>query len=134
MEVLGEAGIGKTALLDAWAAMTSLTVLWARCDELGRDLPLQPVLVALDATDALLAVDESGATSVMDPAVGQAALFAGLVRRLEQIAGSAGVAFVLDDAHWVDPMTLAFCRTVRRSGTQCLIVLTRRTGCLGRPC
>ncbi|HEV7760896.1 MAG TPA: BTAD domain-containing putative transcriptional regulator [Acidimicrobiales bacterium] len=47
--VEGEAGIGKTALVRGWTAgVTSALVLAGACDQLGRDLPLQPVLDALD--------------------------------------------------------------------------------------
>ena len=46
----GEAGMGKTALVDAWLDSIdtdALVVLRGRCDELGRDLPLQPIADAL---------------------------------------------------------------------------------------
>ena len=46
--VEGEAGIGKTALLGSWISDVDprALVLIGRCDELGRGLPLQPVLDA----------------------------------------------------------------------------------------
>ena len=47
--VEGEAGIGKSRLLETWAAdaeATGARVLRARCDELERTLPLQPAPVA----------------------------------------------------------------------------------------
>ena len=49
--VEGESGIGKTALVNAWSHSISgdALVLAGRCDELGRELPLQPVLDALAA-------------------------------------------------------------------------------------
>ena len=50
--VEGEAGIGKTRLLQTWAGVaraTGVLVLQARCDELERSLPLQPLADALDA-------------------------------------------------------------------------------------
>ena len=43
-------------------------------------------------------------------------LFAELVRRLDELASSGSVALVLDDVQYADPMTLAFCHTVRRKG------------------
>ncbi|MGE0296116.1 ATP-binding protein [Pseudonocardia sp.] len=51
VEVVGEAGIGKTALVTRWAAGLGdrATVLVGRCAEPGVMLPLQPVLDALDA-------------------------------------------------------------------------------------
>src|SRR5690606_13418809 len=48
--VEGEGGIGKTALLSFFAAKCTAAgaaVLHGQCDELGRALPLQPVLDAL---------------------------------------------------------------------------------------
>src|SRR5687768_13266516 len=49
--VEGEAGIGKTALIAEWQGRSSAfaVTLVGRCDELGRDLSLQPVLDALAA-------------------------------------------------------------------------------------
>jgi predicted ATPase len=44
--VEGEAGIGKSRLLQTWAAAaraTGVLALKARCDELERSLPLQPL-------------------------------------------------------------------------------------------
>jgi DNA-binding SARP family transcriptional activator/tetratricopeptide (TPR) repeat protein len=60
--VEGQAGIGKTALVRSWeAAQGSAFVLDAACDELGRDLPLQPVLDGLEAHLTGLADDELAA-------------------------------------------------------------------------
>ena len=44
--VSGEAGIGKSALVDAWSRSVeaSTVVVRCRCDALGRDLPLQPLI------------------------------------------------------------------------------------------
>jgi DNA-binding SARP family transcriptional activator len=49
--VVGEPGIGKTALLDAFLAglRGRAAVLAGRCDPMGRELPLQPLLDGLDA-------------------------------------------------------------------------------------
>jgi DNA-binding SARP family transcriptional activator len=46
----GAAGIGKSALVNAFAATVAsrALVLVGRCDELGRDLPLQPILDGLE--------------------------------------------------------------------------------------
>src|SRR5207253_8174626 len=60
--VEGEAGIGKSRLLQTWAANAEATgarVLRARCDELERTLPLQPLADALDAYLYSLATREA---------------------------------------------------------------------------
>ncbi|HEV3123972.1 MAG TPA: BTAD domain-containing putative transcriptional regulator [Candidatus Dormibacteraeota bacterium] len=67
--VEGEAGIGKTRLLDTWAARVSTSgalVLVGRCDELGRALPLQAVLDALSAHLRSLDADEVTALLASD--------------------------------------------------------------------
>ena len=129
VEIVGDAGIGKTALLDAWAASSPMTVLRSRCDEHARDLPLQPVLDALGVDGHEPSpVERPGATSVVDPVVGRTLLFADLLRRVAERAGPAGVALVLDDIQWADPMTVAFCRVLRRRADRCLLVVAGRTG------
>ena len=47
----GEAGIGKTTLVSSWSngLHDEALVISGRCDELGRDLPLQPILDGLEA-------------------------------------------------------------------------------------
>jgi DNA-binding SARP family transcriptional activator len=84
--VEGEAGIGKTALLRAWAAQRAAvgdTVLMASCGQLDRAMPLDALLSALsallrrlgpDATADLLGQDALTLTSVLGPAVLYAAL------------------------------------------------------------
>lgn len=73
--VEGEAGIGKTTLPDAFVGLvgTSVLALGARCDELSRVLPLQPVFEAISAQ--LGARDDDAALLALD---GDAALLLGL--------------------------------------------------------
>lgn len=61
----GEAGIGKTTLVTRWAVGLAgrAAVLVGRCDELGRDLALQPILDALDLH--LRRLDPSAAAAVL---------------------------------------------------------------------
>jgi DNA-binding SARP family transcriptional activator len=61
--VSGETGIGKTALVQAWAGSvaTRALVLVGRCDPLGRDLPLQPIVDTLAELVGGLATTEERA-------------------------------------------------------------------------
>ncbi|HEX7168718.1 MAG TPA: BTAD domain-containing putative transcriptional regulator [Acidimicrobiales bacterium] len=49
--IVGEAGIGKTSLVEHWCARMhgNVLTLVGRCDSLGRDLPLQPISEAVAA-------------------------------------------------------------------------------------
>ena len=92
--VLGEAGIGKSALLDA---ISGITVLLARGAEHERDVPFGVLAAALDA-DELVADGVSAAERFLHHRA--------LRRRLE--AFGRPVALVLDDLHWADDATVEF--------------------------
>ena len=122
--IVGEAGIGKTALLDAWLASNEGSVLWGRCDELGRELPLQPVLDALaghlDDTDL-----DVGA--VVDSTAGRAVLFENLLA----VARRAGAAVVaIEDIHLAGPSTLEWLAFAIRRGTR-VVATTQTSGLPG---
>jgi DNA-binding SARP family transcriptional activator len=145
----GEAGIGKTRLLDTWAARTAASgvrILRARCDELERSLPLQPIADALD--DALRALPTETAVMTIlsaehallapllracppvsemasvDPVGGQAVLFAALLTVFGRLASDAPVALLLDDIHLADRATLAWLHfAARRNPTMRLLVI-----------
>ncbi|HEX6405160.1 MAG TPA: AAA family ATPase [Pseudonocardiaceae bacterium] len=114
--VVGEPGIGKTALLDAFLAGLHgrAAVLAGRCDPMGRDLPLQPLLDGLEVLlrglgrdraaeilgadagliEPLLGSVHTGATAMTVPVPADASealgrLFAALLRVAERAAGSS---------------------------------------------
>ena len=94
--VAGEAGIGKTALVRAFAERARRTrVVWSRCDDLvGR--------AALGAVRDL--ADQAA------PALGEA-LRAGLrAERLEairaELARAPGTVWIVEDVHWADGASL----------------------------
>ncbi|MGI8663816.1 MAG: BTAD domain-containing putative transcriptional regulator [Acidimicrobiales bacterium] len=120
MIIGGEAGIGKTALLEAWLATVDGLVLRGRCDELGRELSLQPVLDALaghlDDTDL-----EVG--SVVDNAAGRAALFENLLAIVRRVGASV---VAIEDVHLAGPSTLEWLAFAIRRGAR--IVATTRAG------
>lgn len=155
--VEGEAGVGKSRLMRHWAQGAEAggaTVLWGRCDELGRALPLQPVLDALRGHLRLLAPEEArvalghdrpvvgsllglrgeGETSpewlsAAEPTTRQAALFGALLAVLGRV-GREPPVLVLEDVHLADASTLAWLAfaTRRRDQLRALVFVTRRTG------
>lgn len=122
--VTGEAGIGKTALLQAWAgrrAAIGEVVLYASCGPLDRAVPLNALLSAIKdhlralgrartaeilGEDAellapLLGLTAAGGLGVVlaDGVVGPFLLYAALLRVLREIAGPVPLVVVVDDAH-----------------------------------
>jgi DNA-binding SARP family transcriptional activator len=152
--VEGEAGIGKTAVVTAFAAAVrrlGAVVLTGRCDPLARDLPLEPLLGAVEqharrlasgstgapagpetarligVLDAADASSRSNATLVDDFEAGQASLFRDLLAVLERAAGGLLPAvLVVEDLHLADAATVAFLGFALRRGERLLVVATRR--------
>lgn len=149
--VEGDAGIGKTTLVDAWSNGVDgeAVVLRGRCDELGRDLPLQPVsdaladhlrMVGTERAAAVLGEDAAGlapllgpvtgasATLVADSQAAQARLFAALVAVLGRAGGDRPIALVIEDLHVAGAGTLAWLAFARRRCRRTLLVVTTRPG------
>ncbi len=146
-----EAGMGKTTLLTSWASHASSTalVVSGRCDELGRGLPLQPLVDGLamhletlgrQAATELLSSEASvldpllgrsrterleRATTVADAETGRAVMFGALAAVLRRAAGDRPLVLAVDDLHQAAPGTaefLSFClHRIRR-----LMVLAAR--------
>ncbi len=95
--IAGEAGIGKTSLLDAFRAdHPELRWLWGACDGGFTPRPLGPLYdIATAEGDGLLSMFRSGAD--------RRELFAAFLERL----GSAEtpLAVVVEDLHWADEAT-----------------------------
>lgn len=150
--VSGEAGIGKTRLASAAsdaARAAGAAVVRATCDELGRVLPLQPVLDAL--TDALrmrtadeaaalldgeaaplgglLGVAEAPASGlVSDPAAGALLLQRAVLVLLERLAGSGALLLVVEDVHLADDATVALLAGLPRRAHHIAALVTTRVG------
>ena len=134
--VEGEAGIGKSRLLQVWAERHSgrgVEIVSVACDELGRTLPLQPLL---DAMEALVRrAERAGAVEVLgpdiavlgpllarqsepagdaqlaaltDPGAGQALLFAALFSVLRRQSERRPLVLIIDDVHLADTATTAW--------------------------
>ena len=150
--VEGEAGMGKTKLLEAWStavAGSGGVVLWGTCDALGATLPFQAVLDALDgylaradAADAAglrsaagpllgpLLQGHDGPVGPQDPLTAQAALFSGALQVCSRAGGSRPCVLVIEDVHLADPATLAWLAFAARRPTagSLLIVVSSRSG------
>ena len=149
----GEAGIGKTALLRAWAgrrAAAGDTVLMASCGPLDRAMPLDALLAALAAllrrlgpevTADVLDADAGTLAPLLgfapgsrllpllaDGMVGPAMLYAALVRALGRLARRAPLVLIVDDAHLAGPALPDWLRFVRREDAALAIVAAVRSG------
>jgi DNA-binding SARP family transcriptional activator/tetratricopeptide (TPR) repeat protein len=134
--VEGEAGIGKTRLLQFWAERLidrGVEIVSVACDELGRTLPLQPLLDAIEAlvrggTNAgaveILGQDvavlgpllgtlsepagPAQLTALTDPGAGQALLFAALFSVLRRQSERRPLVLIIDDIHLADSATTSW--------------------------
>src|SRR5882724_4995593 len=95
--VSGEAGIGKTSLLQEFSRRQRLArVLWGACDALFTPRPLAPLHdIARQTQGDLLATMQSGAT--------RERIFTAALDELERGAASL---VVFEDVHWADEATL----------------------------
>ena len=152
----GEAGIGKTTLLRAWAGQRAAagdTVLTALCGPLDRSLPLDALLTALAALlrelEPGVSADILGADVTLlapllnltpgprlkgtppmlaDGMLGPAVLYLALVRLLGRLAERAPLVIVVDDAHLAGPPLPDWLRFVRRENVAVAVVAAVRTG------
>ncbi len=149
----GEAGIGKTTLLRAWAdrrAAVGDTVLMASCGPLDRSLPLDALLTATAAllrelgpevTADILGADAPILAPLLsvapgprpppmlaDSMLGPAVLYSALVRALGRLAERASLMVVVDDAHLAGPALPDWLRFIRREEVAVTVVAAVRSG------
>jgi DNA-binding SARP family transcriptional activator len=154
--VEGEAGMGKSRLLEVWGHhldARGIEVVSVACDELGRALPLQPLLDVVETlvrrsttpgADDVLGSDRAvlgpllatpsgpggntGLTMLTDPGAGLALLFAALFGVLHRHAEHRTLVVTVDDIHLADRATIAWLgQAARRLGdTRVAIVAARR--------
>ncbi|HET6549370.1 MAG TPA: AAA family ATPase, partial [Solirubrobacter sp.] len=112
--VVGEAGIGKTTLVEqALQEVDGRRVLWGACDPLITPRPLGPLRdVARQAGGPLAAAVGGSREDVLDAA-------------LDELAGAA--VLVIEDLHWADDGTLDLVALLGRR-------LVRSRGCLVLTC
>ena len=116
----GDAGIGKTSLVDAFRDQhADATWLWGACDASFTPRPLGPLFeIATDVGGELAALARAD--------VERNELFAASVRALE--TSENPVVMVVEDLHWADEATLDWLSYLaRRVGrTRALVVVTYR--------
>jgi class 3 adenylate cyclase len=155
--IIGEAGIGKSALLDAFIGHvtqeTSMPIAQGVCHAFGKHGPLAPVAGLLESAlqeapdreglsvllgsgsdrqvDAIVrALGSEGGDAEPVSAPGQAALELTSAWRSVVTALTADEPwlFVVEDIHWAEPETLELLRTmVDAPGEGALVVVTART-------
>ena len=154
----GEAGIGKTTLVAAFAraygAGGTNAVVYGRCDE-GAAVPLQPfrdvvgALVEHAPTDVLLAHSERfggelarvaphlsqriGVPEPMsaDDATERYQLFEAVADLVRRLAATGPLILILDDLHWAEPTALLLLRHLARAVVDApvlIVVSYRDTG------
>jgi DNA-binding NarL/FixJ family response regulator len=101
IELVGEAGIGKTTLMTTLGAMAraeGVEVLTGRASEFEHDLPFGAISDALGSLAPALSVAPEGALRHL------------LYREVRSVLGSLAadrpVALLLDDLHWADPASI----------------------------
>lgn len=100
-QVLGEPGIGKTALIRAVLEQSAVTTVWCVADPMGQDQPYGLLLDGLGHENAQRrrrgrVPAESRRHGVADAIIG----------RIGALVAHGPVALVIDDVHWADPLTL----------------------------
>jgi len=123
--VYGEAGIGKTSLVDLFTRVRtgSARTLWGACDSLHTPRPLGPVYDIARQAGA-------GLRERLDAGAPPRTIFSTV---LEELGRRPPVVAVLEDLHWADAATLDLVKFLgRRIGqVPALLVLTYRDDELG---
>jgi DNA-binding CsgD family transcriptional regulator/tetratricopeptide (TPR) repeat protein len=112
----GEAGAGKTALLEAFEAQTVETRwLWSACEGMSTPQPLGPLLDIAEAQGGQLLE----AASRSD----RRTLFGTFLRTVGSPAPAPSTVVVIEDLHWADEATLDLLRFVSRRMAASRLVL-----------
>lgn len=121
----GEAGVGKTALVEQFAGSLSrpAALLWGACDPLFTPRPLGPLY------DMAAAGDIPQVAALLVDTADRAALFAAFFAALQ----SRPSLVVFEDIHWADEATLDLLRYLGRriARTRAMLLLTFRDDELG---
>ncbi|WP_369255967.1 BTAD domain-containing putative transcriptional regulator [Geodermatophilus amargosae] len=117
--VTGEPGIGKTRLVEAFAARAGAAVRWGRCAEIGGAPPYWPWQQVLGGLPEAALGADTGA---------RFALGLDTARRLYALAAEQPLLVVLDDLQWADGDSLHVLEVVlsQLHGSRLLLAVTCR--------
>ncbi|MGY1739034.1 BTAD domain-containing putative transcriptional regulator [Geodermatophilus sp. SYSU D00684] len=117
--VTGEPGIGKTRLVEAFAARAGAAVRWGRCAEIGGAPPYWPWQQVLGGLPEAALGADTGA---------RFALGLDTARRLHALAAERPLLVVLDDLQWADGDSLHVLEVVlsQLHGSRLLLAATCR--------
>jgi hypothetical protein len=130
--IRGEAGVGKTALLDYAAAAAGMRVLRGTGIESETELPfaalqlvLRPALGRLDLLPPPQARAMSGAFGLAaTPGADRFLIGLAALSLLSELAGDGALLCVVDDAHWLDRASAdALQFAARRLGSEGIVLL-----------
>jgi DNA-binding CsgD family transcriptional regulator len=119
----GEAGIGKTTLVDHFVSglrRDDTVVLKGSCFDVASPLPYGPWREAMSRaleTRGPPGASESGwfRDETLNDLADQPELFHGVLDQLQQLSSVSPVALILEDLHWSDPESVELLRYVARS-------------------
>ncbi|WIG55759.1 MAG: hypothetical protein OJF61_001547 [Rhodanobacteraceae bacterium] len=118
--IAGEAGIGKTSLLRALAALeTNVALWWGGCDALQTPHPLAPL-------HDIARSNKTGFDDLLAGGGDRIALFEAVLASLAR--GPRPVLLVIEDVHWADAATLDLLKFLGRriERTSCLLAVSFR--------
>lgn len=123
--LLGEAGVGKTTLIEAFAHLvaTDVRVLRSACEDLSIPEPLGPLHDLSRATGSALPVSGAPGSRLQ--------LFSQALASFDD--PSRPTLVIIEDVHWADDATLDFIRFVGRriAQTRILLTMTARNDAVG---
>jgi len=118
--ISGEAGIGKTSLVEAFTTMVGdqNKILWGSCDDLFTPRPLAPLYdIASQLNNKI--IDQ------LDSGIPRPSIFSIL---LKEIQNNESNIIVIEDVHWADESTFDFIKFLGRRINKCksLLIITYR--------